>query len=47
MVAASGATRPATARMRESIFNRPDVQAVVEGRVLDLDAGLGCWVWRR
>ena len=41
LVGASGATRPATARMRAAIFNRPDVQAVVEGRVLDLYAGAG------
>ena len=35
-------TRPATARMRESIFNRPDVQAcVVDGAILDLYAGTG------
>lgn len=38
---AADGTRPATARMRESIFNRGDVQAVVEGRVLDLYAGAG------
>ena len=41
LVGASGSTRPATARMREAIFNRPDVQAVMEGRVLDLYAGAG------
>ena len=38
---ASGSTRPATAQMREAIFNRPDVLSVVHGRVLDLYAGAG------
>ncbi len=41
LAAAAAPTRPATARMRESIFNRPDVLAVVTGRVLDLYAGSG------
>ncbi len=34
-------TRPATARMRDSIFNRPVVLALTTGRVLDLYAGAG------
>ena len=37
----AGSTRPATAALREAIFNRPEVQAVVHGRVLDLYAGAG------
>ena len=41
LAAAAAPTRPATARMRESIFNRPDVLAVVTGRVVDLYAGSG------
>ncbi len=41
LAGASGATRPATARIRAAIFNRPDVQGVVEGRVVDLYAGAG------
>lgn len=41
LAAAAAPTRPATARMRESIFNRPDVLAVVSGRVVDLYAGSG------
>lgn len=39
--AAAAPSRPATARMRDSIFNRPDVRARVGGRVLDLYAGAG------
>ena len=38
---ASGGTRPATARLRRSIFDRPDVQAALRGPVLDLYAGAG------
>ncbi len=41
LVAAAAPTRPATARMRESILNRPDVLAVASGRVVDLYAGAG------
>jgi 16S rRNA (guanine(966)-N(2))-methyltransferase RsmD len=38
---AAGATRPATARLRRSIFDRPDVQDALQGPVLDLYAGAG------
>lgn len=38
---AHGVTRPATARLRRSIFDRPDVQEAVAGPVLDLFAGAG------
>ncbi len=38
---AAGPTRPATARLRRSIFDRPDVQAALWGPVLDLYAGAG------
>ena len=39
---AAAGTRPATARLRESIFNRPEVAGLVDdGRVLDLYAGGG------
>lgn len=38
---AHGPTRPATARLRRSIFDRPDVQDALDGRVLDLYAGAG------
>ena len=38
---AHGATRPATARLRRSIFDRPDVQACLHGPILDLYAGAG------
>lgn len=38
---AAGATRPATARLRRSIFDRPNVQAALGGPVLDLYAGAG------
>ena len=34
-------TRSATARLRTSIFDRPDVRALADGRVLDLYAGAG------
>ena len=39
--AAAVGTRPATALIREAIFNRPDVQAAIAGPVLDLYAGAG------
>lgn len=38
---AAGSTRPATARLRRSIFDRPDVQERLQGRALDLYAGAG------
>jgi 16S rRNA (guanine966-N2)-methyltransferase len=38
---AHGLTRPATARLRRSIFDRPDVWACLDGPVLDLYAGAG------
>ena len=38
---AHGPTRPATARLRRSIFDRPDVQDALTGPVLDLYAGAG------
>lgn len=38
---AHGPTRPATARLRRSIFDRPDVQARLDGPLLDLYAGAG------
>lgn len=38
---AAPGTRPATALLRAAIFNRPDVQARLPGRVLDLYAGAG------
>ncbi len=41
LTGAAEGTRPATGRMRESIFNRPDVLDVVGGAVLDLYAGAG------
>lgn len=34
-------TRPATARMRDSIFNRPQILDLLPGRVLDCYAGAG------
>ena len=44
LAAAAAPTRPATARMRDSIFNRPDVLALLTqraSRVVDLYAGSG------
>ena len=38
---AAPSARPATGMVREAIFNRPLVQAVMRGRVLDLYAGAG------